>query len=77
MAVKIYTTPYCPWCMKTKEFFKAHKVKYKEIDVSRNVKSAQEMIKLSGQQGVPVISINKEIIVGYDEHMLKKFLKVK
>jgi len=77
MDVKIYTTPYCVWCGKTKDLFKAKKVKYKEIDVSKNMKSAQEMIKLSGQRGVPVIVVNNKVVVGYDEDRLKKLLKTK
>lgn len=76
MAVKIYTTPPCPWCKKTKEFFKEHKIKYKEIDVSANKKSADEMIKKSGQTGVPVIDIDGKIIIGFDEDKLKKALKL-
>lgn len=72
--VKIYTTPSCPWCKKTKEFFKKNKVKYTEIDVSSNVKAQQEMLKKSGQMGVPVIDIDGKIIIGYNESALKKAL---
>lgn len=74
--VKIYTTPTCPWCHKTKEFFKENHVKYEEIDVAGNQKAAQEMIKKSGQMGVPVIDIDGEIMVGYDVDKLKKALKL-
>lgn len=75
--VFLYSTAFCPWCHKTKEFFSAHKVKYKDIDVGSNIKAAQEMIKKSGQQGVPVIDVDGEIIVGYDENALKKTLEIK
>ncbi len=74
--IKIYTTPTCPWCKKTKEFLKQNKIKYQEVDVSSNQKAAQEMIKKSGQTGVPVLDIGGKIIVGYDPdgilHALKK-----
>lgn len=77
--VKIYTTPTCPWCKKTKEFLKQHKIKYAEKDVSSNRKAAQEMIKKSGQTGVPVLDIGGKIIVGFDPagitHALKKKIK--
>ena len=75
--VLIYTTPECPWCKKTKEFFKANGVKYTEKDVASNTKNAQEMIKKSGQQGVPVTEIDGKIVVGFDEAKLKKLLKIK
>ena len=75
MNVKIYTTKFCPWCHRAKEFFKENKVKYKEIDVGSNFKAAEEMIEKSGQQGVPVIEVDKKIIVGFDESALRKALK--
>ena len=75
--VKIYSTPTCIWCNKTKEFLKQHRVKFTDIDVSSNRKAAEEMIHKTGQMGVPVIDINGTIIVGYDEEALKKTLKIK
>ena len=76
--VKIYTTPTCIFCKKTKEFFKANNVKYTEVDVSSDEKAANEMIKKSGQMGVPVTVVNEgkkeSIIVGFDEYALKKSL---
>ncbi|GIU68192.1 MAG: NrdH-redoxin [Candidatus Pacearchaeota archaeon] len=75
MAINLYSTPTCPWCAKTREFFKKNKIKYKDIDVSSNKKALQEMFKKSGQMGVPVIDVNGKIIVGYNETELKKLLK--
>ncbi|MDO8655809.1 MAG: glutaredoxin domain-containing protein [Nanoarchaeota archaeon] len=66
MKVIIYTTQTCPWCTKTKDFLKKNKIKYTAIDVSSNQKAAQEMMKKSGQMGVPVLDINGKIIVGFD-----------
>lgn len=77
MAVKIYTTPTCPWCKKTKEFFKENKIKFTEINVASNQKAAKEMIDKSGQTGVPVIDVNGTLIVGFDEPKLRKALKLK
>jgi glutaredoxin 3 len=77
MPVTIYSTTSCPWCHKTKEFLKANKVKFKDINVGENQKAAQEMIKKSGQQGVPVLDIDGTIIVGFDEAKIKKALKLK
>lgn len=75
--VKIYSTPTCPWCKKTKEFLKENKVKFTDFDVSSDRKAAKEMIEKSGQRGVPVIDIDGEIISGYNESALKKALKIK
>jgi len=75
--VVIYTTSSCPWCKRTKAFYKEHKVSFTEKNVEKDPKFAQEMIKKSGQQGVPVSIIGSEIIVGFDEGKLKKALKIK
>jgi len=75
--VIIYTTKTCIWCKKTKEFFKEYNVKYKEIDVGSDSRVAAEIIKKSGQMGVPVIDINGKIVVGFDEPQLRRLLKIK
>lgn len=77
MKVKIYTIPTCPWCMKTKEFLKANKIKFEDINVASNQKSAKEIINRSGQTSVPVIDIDGNLILGFDEKKLKKALKLK
>ena len=73
--VKIWTTPTCAFCKKTKEFLKSRNVKYTEIDVSKNQKAAQEMMEKSGQMGVPVTDINGTLVVGFDKSALEKALK--
>ena len=75
--IVIYSTEFCPWCRKAKEFFKEHKIKYKEFDVGKDDKKAKEMMEKSGQKGVPVIEIDGEIMVGFDEEKLREFLKIK
>ncbi len=75
--IKVYSTPTCPWCIRAKEFLKEHKIKFEDIDVSRDTKAAHEMVKKSGQMGVPVIDANGEIIVGFDEAKIKRILKIK
>ena len=76
-SVKIYSTPSCPWCKRTKEFLKEHKVSFTDIDVAGDEKSAKEMIEKSGQMGVTVLYIDGKIIVGFDEAKLKKLLNLK
>jgi len=56
---------------------KEHKVKFTDKNVGEDQKAAQEMIKKSGQQGVPVIDVDGEIIVGFDEDRLRSLLNIK
>ena len=75
--VIVYSTEACPFCVDAKDFLKKRKIKFEEIDVNKDKKAALEMIKKSGQNGVPVIEIGKEIITGFDEAKLKKALGIK
>ena len=72
--VILYSTKTCQWCAKTKAFFKANKVSFTSKDVGSNKAAAQEMIKKSGQQSVPVVDVGGKIIVGFNEGKLKSAL---
>jgi glutaredoxin-like YruB-family protein len=74
--VKIYSTPSCVYCKTLKEYFQAHNVEFQEIDISKNEKDLQEMIKISGQMAVPVVDIDGEIIVGFDKVKIDTLLKI-
>lgn len=74
--VTIYTTPTCVYCKMTKEFFKENNINYEEKDVSTDTKAREEMIKKSGQMGVPVIEIDGQIIVGFDKPKLSNLLEI-
>ncbi len=75
--VIVYSTKTCPWCKKTKEFLKTNKIPFTNKDVGSSKKNAQEMIKKSGQQGVPVVDIGGKMIVGFNEGKIKSALKIK
>jgi S1-C subfamily serine protease len=44
------------------------------VDVSRDQAAAQEMVDLTGQMGVPVIVIGKEVIVGFDRQRIQELI---
>lgn len=71
MAVKVYTTPTCPYCKKTKAWLKEHRVKFEEINVLENEAARDHIVEKSGQTGVPQIEINDKVIVGFDEEELQ------
>jgi len=77
MKIKVYSTENCPFCVDAKDFLKKNKIKFEDINVNKNKKAAMEMIKKSGQTGVPVIDVDGEIITGLDVPKLKKALKLK
>ncbi|MFN7991733.1 MAG: glutaredoxin family protein [Candidatus Micrarchaeia archaeon] len=64
--VIVYSTPTCPYCVMAKSYLKSRGVRYEDVDVSLDRGRAMEMIRASGQQGVPVIVIGGRVIVGFD-----------
>jgi len=75
--VTIYTTPTCVYCKMTKAFFKDNNVEYSEKDVASDAAAREEMIKRSGQMGVPVTDIDGELTVGFDKERLSGLLEIK
>jgi glutaredoxin len=51
-------------------------VQFVEHDVSKDREAAREMITKSGQMGVPVIDIEGNIIVGFDQTNIKRLLNI-
>ena len=75
--IKLYSTPSCVYCNTLKMYFKKYNFDFEDIDVSKNEKELDQMIEKSGQMGVPVIEIGKEVITGFDVGAIKKALKLK
>lgn len=73
-SVTVYSTPTCPWCARAKAYLKELGVDYDEKDVSVDVAAAREMVRLSGQMGVPVISIDGNIVIGFDKRRIDELL---
>ena len=68
--ITLYTVPGCFYCQMVKDFFRQNNISYEEKDVSDNI-ARQEMIEKSDQLKVPVIDIDGQIIIGYDEEELQ------
>jgi glutaredoxin-like YruB-family protein len=74
--VTVYSTPTCSWCNTLKAWLKKNNITYTDIDVSRDQKAAEELVKRSGQQGVPQTEINGQIVVGFNQPKLKELLEI-
>lgn len=72
--VIIYSTPSCTYCHLAKQFFIENNVEYKEIDVAADAEKRTEMIEKTGQMGVPVIEVDDQIVVGFDEGKVREML---
>lgn len=74
--IKIYTTQYCAYCKMAKEYFKSKNIPYEEYDVGADASKREEMLKKSGQFGVPVIDIDGNIVVGFDRSKINQLLGI-
>ncbi len=76
-SVIVYSTPTCSWCTTLKSYLKNNNIRFREIDVSKDQKAAEAMVKKSGQQGVPQTEVNGQIIVGFDKTKINQMLEIK
>jgi len=65
--IKIYTTTYCPYCVRAKSLLKSKNLPYQEIDVTSDDELRERMITASGRRTVPQIFIDGRPIGGFDE----------
>lgn len=75
--IKVYSTPTCAYCVTLKAFLKEKGFEFEEIDVAEDEKAREEMIKKTGQMGVPVVEIDEHIIIGFDKEKICKLLNIK
>ena len=73
--VIVYSTPSCPYCTMVKDFLKEKNIDFEDIDVAADYDKAEEMVRKSGQMGVPVIDIDGEIIVGFNKPKIEEALE--
>lgn len=74
-AVTVYSTDTCPWCDRAKTYLKANNVPFVEKNVAQDYNAAVEMVRRSGQQGVPVITTDDDVILGFDQARLAKLVE--
>lgn len=77
MAVTVYTTPTCSFCKATKHYLREKRVRFREVDVSRDAHAADEMARRTGRRAVPVIDANGTLIVGFDKRRLNAALGIR
>ena len=72
--VVIYSTPTCPYCKRAKDYLTQKGISYTDYDVAKDRDKAKEMIDKSKQMGVPVIIVDGEIVVGFNQSRLDSLL---
>lgn len=73
-SVTVFSTPTCSWCARLKTYLREQHVPFKDVDVSRDATAAQEMVRRSGQMGVPQAWIDGKVVVGFDRKRVDTLL---
>ena len=74
--VVIYSTPTCHFCHMAKELFKANNIPFTEYNVAEDTERRTEMVEKSGQLGVPVILVDDNMMIGFNEARLRALLGI-
>ena len=72
--VTVYSTPTCPYCKRAKDYLSRKGIAYTDINVAESREAVQEMIRKSGQMGVPVITVDEQVVVGFNQALLDNLL---
>ena len=75
MNIIVYSTQTCPWCVRVKDYLNQKGTAFTDIDVSEDRAGAMEMIRKSGQRGVPVIDVDGTIVIGFDKAKLDSLIQ--
>ncbi len=75
-SVKVYSTSTCSFCVRAKQYLTENNIEFENIDLSLDPQAGEEMVKISGQMGVPVIVIEGKVIVGFDKEKVDAALGI-
>ena len=64
--VTVYSASWCAFCHMAKQYLASKKVEFTDVDVEKDPSAAQDLVKKTGQAGIPVIEIGDETIIGFD-----------
>lgn len=71
--VRLFIKPYCGWCAQAMDWLDARKVRYEVLDVIRDGRAYEEMVRLSGQTLAPVIEVDGRVLGDFGARELAAF----
>lgn len=79
--IVIFKTVTCPYCRMETEYLQSKGIQFEEVYVDQDAKAAEDMVKISGQMGVPFTVITrddgtKETILGFDKDKINQALGI-
>lgn len=74
--VVVFTSPTCTYCRGVKSYLRQQRIRFKEVDVSRDQRAARDLVRKTGQMGVPVVLIGGRPVVGFNRPQIDKLLGI-
>lgn len=74
-SVTVYTTTQCPYCVMLKNFLSEQNIPFNEVNVETKPDIMEQLVKTTGQMGVPQTEVNGKWIVGFDPNNIMIALK--
>ena len=75
--VTVYSINECSWCKKTKSYLTQKGISYTEVNVEEDLDGLKELLTISGQQSVPVLDIDGQVVIGFDRNKIDEYLQLK
>ncbi len=75
--VLVYSSPACSMCNTVKAYLKMHRVQFSDIDISKNQRVSEELVRRSGRMKVPQTQINGELIAGFNKVRINELLDIR
>ncbi len=75
--VILFSSGSCPWCGRAKSYLRQKGVRVKEVRVDKDPDAAKDVVRMTGQMGVPVLLIGTAKIVGFDKGRIDRLLGLK
>ncbi len=75
--VIVFTSPYCSWCKRVKSYLHQNRIRFTEVDVTKNSSAVRDIVRRTGQQGIPVTLVNNRPVIGFDRAKLDRLLNIR
>lgn len=75
--VIIYSSSTCYSCRMAKDFLQKNKIEYIDRDIASDSAFGSEVVQKSGQMSVPVLDIDGQIVIGFDESKIRDLLEIR
>lgn len=72
----VFTTPRCSWCRKVKSYLRKNHLRFKDVDITKDERAARDIVRKTGQKGVPVTLVNNRPVIGFDKKKLDRLLDI-